>query len=146
MWTDAEAHNELLKDLLQKYAVDLDNKSNEIIRLKDQIRELNNQVKYYKAHTFLGSILDTPVEIVVPRANTASFNLRIPNISTTLENNPYDGAYHIIAKVTDKNTVSYNYHITKVSLLTAKDRIGILTYLHKKVLDEMERQLEKTSA
>lgn len=143
MWTDAEAHNELLKDLLHKYAVDLDNKANENERLKSQIRELKHELQYYKGHSFVGSILDTPEIVEVPKITTASFNLYIPTASTSIEDNPYDGAYHIIAKIRDKNTISYNYYVTKTSLLQAKDRIGILTYLHKKVLEEMERQLDK---
>lgn len=146
MWIDAEAHNKFLEDLLHEYALKLDNKEQHIQKLKNELKTLKQELEYSKAHSFTGSIYEEPVLIDVPsKHNNATFNLRVPSVSISLEDNISNGAYHIVARISSPNTVSYSYYITKESLLSAKDKIGMLTYLHKKVVEEMERQLKNSS-
>lgn len=143
---DAEASNKFLEDLLHEYAVKLDAKEQHIQRLKSDIRSLTQELQYYRAHQFTGSIYGEPPTIDVPiNYNKAHFNLNVPNVEVAINDVSSEGAYHIVAKITDQNKVSYSYYITKEALLSTKDKIGMLTYLHKKVLEEMERQLKNSS-
>jgi hypothetical protein len=146
MWMDAEASNKFLEDLLHEYAVKLDAKEQHIQKLKADIRSLTQELQYYRSHQFIGSIYDEPTTIDVPNnCNKAHFNLNVPNVEVSLTDSTRENAYHIVAKITDQNKVSYSYYITKEALLSAKDKVGMLTYLHKKVLEEMERQLKNSS-
>lgn len=142
MWRDAEAQNKLLEDLLARYAVRLDEQTQTINNLRHTIQELTHELQYYKAHSFDGSVLDEPVTKSVA-INSATFDLAVPQVRVSLEDNPYEGVYHVVAEVSDKNRVIYSYHISKPALLENKDRVGMLTFLHRKVLEEMERQLKK---
>lgn len=143
---DAEASNKFLEDLLHEYAVKLDAKEQHIQKLKTEIRSLTQELQYYRAHQFSGSIYDEPPIVDVPTSyNTASFNLRLPKVEVSLEDAKEDPGYHIVARITNQNKISYSYYITKEALLTAKDKIGMLTFLHKKVLEEMERQLKNST-
>lgn len=146
MWMDAEASNKFLEDLLHEYAVKLDAKEQHIQRLKTEIRSLTQELQYYRSHQFPGSIYEEPPIIDVPTIyNKAQFNLSVPNVEVSLTDSVSENAYHIVAKITDQNKVSYSYYITKEALLSAKDKVGMLTYLHKKVLEEMERQLKNST-
>ena len=145
MWMDAEASNKFLEDLLHEYAVKLDAKEQHIQKLKTEIRSLTQELQYYRAHQFPGSVYGEPPVINVPsNSNTGYFNLALPNVEVSLGNSPVEGAYHIVAKISSQNKVSYSYYITKEALLSTKDKIGMLTFLHKKVLEEMERQLKNS--
>lgn len=146
MWMDAEASNKFLEDLLHEYAVKLDAKEQHIQKLKADIRSLTQELQYYRSHQFPGSIYDEPPVLNVPsNYNKAHFNLNIPNVEVSLTDSQGENAYHIVAKITDQNKVSYSYYISKEAILSAKDKIGMLTYLHKKVLEEMERQLKNST-
>lgn len=146
MWMDAEASNKFLEDLLHEYAVKLDAKEQHIQKLKTEIRSLTQELQYYRAHQFPGSVYGEPPVINVPsNSNTGYFNLALPNVEVSLSNSPVEDAYHIVAKISSQNKVSYSYYITKEALLSTKDKIGMLTFLHKKVLEEMERQLKNSS-
>ncbi len=144
MWIDAEAQNKFLEDLLQEYAIKLDEKETKLELLRNKVRNLEHELKYHRDHQFPGSIYATP-PIVTTDNKSVSFNLNLPAVSTELENLENENAYHVIARIYGKTGVAYNYYINKTALLSAKDRIGMLTYLHKQVIDEMQRQLEKSS-
>lgn len=144
MWMDAEPRNKFLEDLLHEYAIKLDTKDKTIQKLKTEIRSLNKELEYYRAHSFPGSIYSEPPIVEVPKnKNISSFNLAVPSVEVSLKET--EDAYHIVAKISSTDKVNYNYYITKEALLTAKDKIGMLTYLHKKVLEEMDRQLKNSS-
>jgi predicted transcriptional regulator len=146
MWIDAEAHNKFLEDLLQEYAMKLDNKDKKIQKLKKDLRSIKEEIEYLRAHQFTGSVYAEPATINVPtQNNNGTFNLQLPTVEVSLEDNPADGAYHIVARIGSGNTIKYSYFLTKESLMSATDKIGMLTYLHKKVLEEMERQLKNSS-
>lgn len=141
MWGDFEAKNALLEDLVFKYAVSLDDKEQEIRRLKDKIRKLEYEVKYEQAHSQRFLITREPE--VLAQAQDTSITITKPVATVSLDDNPYDGCYHVIAKFTDDTAVVYKYYITKEAILTAKDKIGILSFLHKRALEELVKKLEQ---
>lgn len=146
MWGDYEAKNKLLEDLLVEYAQKLDTREKEIQRLRRKLRDVTEERDYLAKHSWTGSILHEPTIVEVPHnINTISIAVPTsPEVSVSLENR-YDGAYHVVAKIRNsaRNHIQFSYAITKQSLLQAADRLGILTYLHKKVLEEIERDLDK---
>jgi hypothetical protein len=145
MWEDFEAKNKLLEDLLVEYATKLDSRNTKIESLKREITALKHEIKYYKDHyhSFPGNIYERPEIVDVPDTKYVHFNLRIPIVQVELNSSDHD--YHVIARLSDKGTVRYSYYITKESLISSTARLSMLAYLHKKVLDEIESQLKKTT-
>lgn len=144
MWSDAEAHNEFLQDLLFKYGSQLDVKNAEICALKEKIVQLKEKIAYYEKHnSFIGNIYAEPAVVTTPSKGTITFNINKPIASVQVEE---DGDnYHIISKIYENknNTVMYRYVLSKPMLLSAKDKVGILAFLNKKALKELEKHLDK---
>jgi hypothetical protein len=141
MWEDAEAKNEVLQDAV----FNLEYKNLEYKkRFESQahrIRELEGQVEYYKAHSFVaGDIHQEPTEIDLSGELQESVILnQVATVSLT--DDPIRRAYHVVGKYYEPNNVQFKYFVTKDSI-TMDNYSSVLSYLHKKVLQEIKRRIK----
>ena len=143
MWGDFEVRNKFLEDLLLEYGTKLDAMNSRLEASKREVADLKRQVEYYQRNTggFIGDIYREPDIMEVPNG-TNNIVLYLKNSPATVELTDERDNYHVVAKMIGNNTIAYKYLISKLELASAKDIYGILSYLHKKVLNEMERRMK----
>ena len=143
MWTDAEAKNQYLENMVFELSDKLEKYVQDNIRSRARIRTLQDELNLYKevAAKLEHSVNNEPS--VVEVSDMPELRIPMPALAIQLRLDNQD--FHVIAKSynEDKSSVAFKYYITKDSLLDKEQRINLLTYLHKRVLDEMVRLLEK---
>lgn len=135
MWKDHEAENRLYKDLLLKQNHEVEYLKRNIELLQEDKKQLEARVRYLEKAT------NIPYNIYEePKISSLE---EFKSVATAIVAED-DLAYHVIirCKVEDpKNEVSFSYYINKPELVTARTAASILTVLHKKAMEEIEKQL-----
>jgi len=151
MWTDAEAKNEFLENMVFELSDRLEKVTKESIRSKAKILSLEKEVEYYKK-----LVQDCGIKYninwepeIVEAENILSNSVTIshPSLSIDLRHDKVHREIHVITRAhnetPDNDVIVFKYYISDSVLLTPEARTNTLNYLHKKVLEEMVRHFKK---
>jgi len=133
MWENTEFNIELLQDavielenekaLLKKI---LKERENSIVRLKDQL----SKYKFRSDISSTGNIYTEPTTVTLPILAVVS-----------LAKVGRDEEYHVVGRQVDSDKIVFSYNANIPNKISPKQKLGILAYLHKRVMEELQKNI-----
>lgn len=108
--------------------------------LEQRVSELEAEVSYLRAKKPYSqySVMDEPETIAMPSLTGSS--IRLPVVARSEVTNSYDGLHVMVKEVGQlPKCFALNYCISWAEIESARDRAGLIQFLHERTLKDISR-------